>query len=258
MYIDYYMRFISDYIYEALIKKNTKINIDLLRIIPGKSSKWLPIEMLLKYNFDEEIKKQIAVTSDEYELLTYIVDKDLKGTHKDGVSWNSVKKIINISKLGPECNDVKVALNYLNDTGERKSKLRKYDADYVIWCINGGKMNPTGKTYFEKYNLWEYFDYCDIYMGYYGRSFLIGQPGILSINDKVLCVDNDNANKLSGAPNIIKGICKCNIDDFRKIFYNEWPSICKRPKVAFGKKIDGLPWTKMGQFYFIKGVSKNI
>lgn len=90
-----------------------------------------------------------------------------------------------------------------------------------------------------------------------GKSFLCGSPGSLKVGDKVFCVDNDTQKKLSGAPDKIDAVCKCNIEDFRKVFRETYPEICKSPKRAFGKVSDGLPWTnRMGQIYSIKGVAE--
>lgn len=162
-----------------------------------------------------------------------------------------------IEKLSPVCNTKEQAMEYIDvpQKKARTSKIDKKGADYIVWCISSGSMNPSGKTKWD-WNFWEEWKDNEIYFSDYGRSFLIGAPGSLKVGDKVFCVDNDTQKKLAGAPNKIEAVCKCNIDDFRETFRKEWPSICKHPTRAFGKVSDGLPWGKMGQFYSIKGVAE--
>ena len=162
-----------------------------------------------------------------------------------------------IEKLSPVCNTKEQAMEYIDvpQKKARTSKIDKKGADYVVWCISSGSMNPSGKTKWD-WNFWEEWKDNEIYFSNYGRSFLMGAPGSLKVGDTVFCIDNDTQKKLAGAPNKIEAVCKCNIDDFRETFRKEWPSICKRPTRAFGKVSDGLPWGKMGQFYSIKGVAE--
>ena len=49
--------------------------------------------------------------------------------------------------------------------------------------------------------------------------------------------------------------CKSK-EDFVEQFRKEFPNMCKRPSVSFGRKIDGIPWADFGQMYSIKGVSE--
>jgi len=83
-------------------------------------------------------------------------------------------------------------------------------------------------------------------------SFLMGTPGSLKVGDKVFCVDNDSQRKLVGSPVNIDAVCKCNIEDFRETYRKLLPERCKKPFISFGRKINGLPWQRMGQFYSTK------
>lgn len=137
----------------------------------------------------------------------------------------------------------------------RKSKIDKKGADYIVYCISSGKMNAAGKTKWD-WNFWEEWKDSEIYIDKrFCGSFLMGAPGSLKVGDTVFCVDNDTQKKLTGAPIKIDAVCKCTLEDFRETYRKLCPDICKRPSVSFGRKIDGLPWQRMGQFYSIKGVS---
>jgi hypothetical protein len=166
--------------------------------------------------------------------------------------------IKHIEKLSPICKSKEVAMEYI-DVPQKKMKKGKIDkkgADYIVWCISSGSMNPSGKTKWD-WNLWDEQKDAEIYMGDYGRSFLFGAPGSLKVGDTLFCVDNDTQKKLAGAPKKVEAVCKCNLEDFRKVYRETYPDCCKSPKRAFGKVSDGLPWTnRMGQFYSIKGVAE--
>ena len=166
--------------------------------------------------------------------------------------------IKHIEKLSPVCKSKEEAMNYIDvpEKKARKSKINKGDADYIVWCISSGSMNPSGNTKWD-WNFWEEWKDSEIYLGDYGRSFLMGAPGSLKVGDKVFCVDNDTQKKLAGAPKKIEAISKCNIEDFREVYRKTYPDCCKKPSYQFGKKSDGLPWQRrMGQFYSIKGVAE--
>ena len=169
-------------------------------------------------------------------------------------------EVRHIEKLSPVCRSKEDAMSYIDVPQKKmkKGKINKGDADYIVWCISSGSMNPSGKTKWD-WNFWEEWKDNEIYMGRGGAgiSFLIGAPGSLKVGDTVYCVDNDTQKKLTGTPKDIKAICKCNLEDFRKVFRETYPGMCKSPKRAFGKVSDGLPWTnRMGQFYSIKGVAE--
>jgi len=165
-----------------------------------------------------------------------------------------------VEKLSPVCKSKEEAMNFIDvpEKKAKKGKINKGNADYIVWCISSGSMNPSGKTKWD-WNFWEEWKDSEIYMGRggAGKSFLCGAPGSLKVGDTLFCVDNDTQKKLSGTPTKVEAVCKCNIDDFRKVFRATYPQICKSPKRAFGKVSDGLPWTKdMGQIYSIKGVAE--
>lgn len=169
--------------------------------------------------------------------------------------------IKSVDALGPVCKSKEDAMAYL-DTKEKKikkGKINKGNADYIVWCISSGSMSPSGKTKWD-WNFWDEWKDGEIYMGRggAGKSFLAGAKGTLKVGDEICCVDNDTQKKLSGAPSKIDAVCNCNLEDFRKVFRETYPEICKSPKRAFGKVSDGLPWTnRMGQIYSIKGVAED-
>ena len=140
---------------------------------------------------------------------------------------------------------------------KRKTTIKKGDADYILYCVNLGKMTPSGKTGYNDVNIWEEFKDSDICLGFYGRSFLITPKDSNKTNDKVLCVDNFTLKKLPGALESVQAVSKCDIDDFKEVYKKTYPSLCTRPQRAFGKTIDGLPWSKrMGQIYLVKKIEK--
>lgn len=136
----------------------------------------------------------------------------------------------------------------------RKSKIDKKGADYIVYCISSGKMNAAGKTKWD-WNFWDEWKKSEIYIDRRGECFLMGAAGSLKVGDKVFCVDNDSQKKLTGAPTEIVAVCDCNLKAFQEEYRKKFSDRCKRPSVSFGRKLDGLPWQKMGQFYSIKGVS---
>ena len=210
------MRNIVDYINEAKTKNDEWVAIEVTTAADSFHSKDTTSQRVVSYDTYQEMKE--------------------KG-HTKG--YMTIKYI---DKLSPVCKTKEQAMEYI-DVPEKKartSKIDKGDADYVVWCISSGSMNPTGNTKWD-WNFWEEWKDSEIYMSDYGRSFLIGAPGSLKVGDTVFCVDNDTQKKLPGAPKKIAAVCKCNINDFRETFRKEWPSLCKRPSRAFGKVSDGLP-----------------
>ena len=185
-----------------------------------------------------------------YRVVTAETFKDLK----DGTKKNYGNH--EYTELGRSRNKEE-AQSYLPSFMKtaRKSKINKGDADYIVYAISSGKMNPSGSTKWD-WNFWEEWKDSEIYIDKrFCCSFLMGAPGSLKVGDKVFCVDNDTQKKLTGAPTKIDAVCKCNIEDFRETYRKLCPERCKSPKISFGRKIDGLPWQRMGQFYSIKGVS---
>lgn len=120
----------------------------------------------------------------------------------------------------------------------------------TLYVMSFAKMNKSGKTDFD-WNFWENFkDTSEIYIGW--DSFLIGAKGSLKVGDEVECRDNDSRRLLPCAPKKIYGVCDCNLEDFVKTYREIFGRYCKPPKISFGRKIDGLPWSRMGRIYSIK------
>lgn len=213
----------------------------------GDSGKWVAIEITTAADgiHDKDKTSQRVISLDTY------YDMKEKGYTKGQMT------IKYLNKISPVCNSKEAAMSYL-DVPQKKSRVSKIDkngADYIVWCINCGKMNAAGNTKWD-WNIWDEKD-SEIYMGDYGRSFLFGAAGSLKRGDTLFCVDNDTQKKLTGAPKKVEAVCKCDIEDFRKVYRETYSTCCKPPKRAFGKVSDGLPWTnRMGQFYSIKGVAK--
>ena len=215
----------------------------------NKVDQWVAVEVTTAadHYHSKDTTSQRVVSYDTY------LDMKEKGRTK------GMMTIKYINKLSPVCKSKDAAMEYIDipQKKARTSKINKGDADYIVWCISSGGMNPSGNTKWD-WNFWEEWKDNEIYMGWggAGKSFLMGAPDSLKVGDKVCCVDNDTQKKLAGAPKKIDAVCKCNIEDFRKVFRETYPEICKSPKRAFGKVSDGLPWNKMGQFYSIKGIGE--
>lgn len=215
-----------------------------------EDQKWIAVAVTTADSFysSKEKTSQRVISVDTY------LDMKEKGHTKGYMTIKSIEK------LSPVCSTKERAMEFLDIPQKKmkKGKIDKGNADYIVWCISSGSMNPSGKTKWD-WNFWEEWKDNEIYMGRGGAgiSFLMGAPGSLKVGDKVFCVDNDTQKKLSGTPKEIQAVCKCNIEDFRKVFRETYPNRCKSPKRAFGKVSDGLPWTyDMGQFYSIKGVAE--
>lgn len=217
--------------------------------------------LLEKKENNEWIAISVTTAADHYHskdsTTQRVVSYDTYQEMREKGHTKGYMTIKSIEKLSPVCKTKEAAMEYLDvpEKKARKSKINKGDADYIVWCISSGSMNPSGNTKWD-WNFWEEWKDLEIYMGRYGRCFLMGATGSLKEGDTLFCVDNDTQKKLAGAPDKVEAVCKCNIEDFRKTFREKWPSICKRPSRAFGKISDGLPWGKMGQFYSIKGVAE--
>lgn len=214
-----------------------------------------------KQNTGAWIAVSVTTATDHYhdkETTTQrVVSYDTYLDMKDNRRTRGYMTIKSVDALGPKCATKEEAMGYLDTPkrSARKSKIDKGSADYIVWCISSGSMNPSGKTKWD-WNFWDEWKDNYLFIDRNGRAVLAGAEGSLKVGDKVCCVDNDTQKKLSGAPTEIKAICKCNIEDFRKTYRDEFPQLCKRESFSFGRKVDGLPWAKMGQIYSIKGVSE--
>lgn len=211
--------------------------------------KWVAIEITTKGDSVHGYKDSTSQRVVSYDTYQEMKEKG----HTKG--YMQIKYLDTIS---PVCRSKEDAMNYIDipQRKAKKGKINKGDADYIVWCISSGSMSPSGKTKWD-WNIWEEWKDSEIYIGDYGRSFLIGAPGSLKVGDKLYCVDNDTQKKLPGAPRKVDAISKCNIDDFREVYRKTYPDCCKKPSYQFGKQSDGLPWQRrMGQFYSIKGVAE--
>ncbi len=226
------MKDIKDYIYEEQQDK----------------AKWIAIAITTKgdsvHNYKDQTSERVVTIDTYYELQD-------KGVTKGGY------EILSISALGHACKSKEDAETFLSRSEKkpRKTKIDKGDAKYIVWAMNIGKMNPTGKTIYD----WNFFTddmakNASIYMGKYGRSFLWGAKGGLKPGDTLCVVDNDSQKRLPGAPAEIEAVCDCTPEAFDKMIRNSsLSSYCKPKHRAFGKVVDGLPWAKFGQLYSIKG-----
>ena len=184
--------------------------------------------ILEKKENQEWIAIEVTTAADSYHskdsTSQRVVSVDTYQEMKEKGHTKGYMIIKSIEKLSPVCKSKEDAMSYLDipEKKVKKGKINKGDADYIVWCISSGAMNPSGKTKWD-WNFWEEWKDNEIYISDYGRSFLIGAPGSLKVGDEVFCVDNDTQKKLTGAPKKIAAVCKCNIEDFRETFRKEWP-----------------------------------
>lgn len=56
--------------------------------------------------------------------------------------------IKSIEKLSPVCNSKERAMEFIDVPQKKmkKGKINKGNADYIVWCISSGTMNPSGNT----------------------------------------------------------------------------------------------------------------
>lgn len=224
----------------------------------AKATEWIAVEVTTAGPFtgDKDRVSQRVISGETY-------DEMMEKGHTKGYA-----QIKHIEKLSPWCKTKDQAAGYLDykEKTAKKGKINKGDADYIVWAIGLGKMNPAGKTSFG-WNVWDEWKESDmeIYMlGYSYRStpdsFAFGAKGSLKEGDTIYGVDNDTNKKLSGMGATVLAISKCSYDDFVKTFREKYSSVCKRPSRAFGKVSDGLPWAsgagRFGQMYSIKGVAE--
>ena len=215
----------------------------------SSETKWVAIEVTTNSDLWAEDRK----TTTSQRVVSYETYKEMK---EKGYTKGHME-IVSLDVISPVCRNKDDAMSYIETKQKtpRKSKIDKGNADYIVYAISSGKMNPSGSTKWD-WNFWEEWKDSEIYIDkHFCGSFLMGAPGSLKVGDKVFCVDNDTQKKLTGAPTKIDAVCKCNIEDFRETYRKVCHERCKSPKISFGRKIDGLPWQRMGQFYSIKGVS---
>ena len=209
---------------------------------------WVAIEITTKTNEwgdDKPKTSQRVVSLDTYNEL-----KDSRRT-KGGMMVTSLSKLCYPTK------DKEEAMSFLDNQQKtrRKTKLKKGDADYIVYTMNIGSLTSSGRT---KYD-WNFWDTNKEHPGElytdYGRSFLWGAKGSLKEGDKIMSVDNDTNKKLAGSIKVVKHILPATKEEFVKAYREKFPTLCKRPTVAFGQERDGIPWPKMMALYSIKGVS---
>ena len=209
------------------------------------AQKWVAISVTTSstngWDYGKETTSERVVSYETYQNLK-------RGETK------GYRKVVSVETLGPVCSTKVEAMEFLSgkQQNKRKSEIDKGDADYIVYCISSGKFNPSGKTSFD-FSIWD--ENRELYYDSRHRSILFGAPGSLKEGDTIFCVDNDTNKKLSGAPKRIDMVCKCDLDEFRKKFREKYPYLCKSPKYAFGKVSDGLPWSRMGQMYSVKGIA---
>lgn len=207
---------------------------------------WVAVEVTTKeWGSDKSRTSQRVVSIDTYDEM------------RDSGRTKSGAEVLGVSKLCSPTKDKEMAMSYLDrqEKTRRKTKLKKGDADYIVYAMNIGSLTSSGRTKYD-WNFWETNEdnpgelYTD-----YGYAFLWGAKGSLKEGDKVVCVDNDTNKKLSGGIKVVKQVLPASKEEFVKVYREKFPTLCKRPTVAFGQQRDGLPWPKMMALYSIKGVT---
>lgn len=217
---------------------------------------WVAIEITTaadEFNHNKTLHTSQRVVS--YDTYQELLDKGYT---------RGMAKIIDINTLGTPSRNKEIAMSYIDapKRNKRKSEVDKGDADYIVYVINCGKFTPTGKTKFD-WNIWDNIDKsngAEIYTDKRGQAFLYGAPGSLKVGDTLCCVDNDTLKRIPrySIPCEVAHVFNVKTkDDFAEQYRKAFPNYCRRPSTQFGKKSDGLPWTRgFGQLYSIKGVSK--
>ena len=217
--------------------------------INESTQKWVAIEVTTEGPFSDSkpVTSQRVITLDTYNEL------EDKGRTKGGFH------ILSLSKICEPTSNKDHAMSYLDKPAktQRKSKIDKKGADYIVYAITLGNLTPGGKTNFD-YNFWEEFN--DDKMAIYaldGSYFLVGAKGSLDVGDTLVIADNDSQKLLaSGYDFEVLAILPTDKDSFTEAYRKEFSDICDKPKVAFGRKIDGIPWKYFRQVYSIKGIAK--
>lgn len=215
--------------------------------------RWVAIEVTSEDNRLPGSKPKTSQRVVSYD--TYLELKNSRRT-KGG------QDVLSIDTLGPATRNKEEAMSYLDTkkSGPRKSAINKGDAKYLVYTINCGKFNVNGNTKFD-WNIYtndkDSDEKAELYTD--GWSFLYGVKGSLKVGDTLCCVDNDTQVKVKSysAPKKVEAILPCTSEeDFIEAYRKAFPNVCKPKKYAFGKLNHGLPVTRMGQMYSIKGISE--
>lgn len=227
---------------------------------------WIAIEVYTEpdHYHPKGTKSQRVVTMDTYDEL------------RSTMRTRSHMRISSIHELSHPTRNKQDALSYLEASQKtpRKSKIDKCGADYIVWAIVMGKFQANGNTKFG-WNVWDECanmpkdePACIYVLGstwtdswnqehYHASTFLYGSKDSLKEGDTVCCVDNDSQKSIRGMGKTVLSVipvtCK---DDFVKAYRERFPRNCSRPKRAFGRISDGLPWSDFGNIASIKGVGK--
>lgn len=217
------------------------------------SVKWIAVEVTTEVDPYMKSKQKTSQRVVSYE--TYLELKNSRRT-KGG------QEILSIDTLGPATSNKEEAMSYLDvpKHNKRKSAVDKGDAKYIVYTINCGKFNVNGNTKFD-WNIYtndkDSVEKGELYTD--GSAFLYGVKGSLKVGDTLCCVDNDTQVKVKSysAPKKVEAILPCTSEeDFIEAYRKAFPNLCKPKKYAFGKLNHGLPVSRMGQIYSIKGISE--
>ena len=216
--------------------------------------KWVAIEVTTEDDYSHK-KGKVKTSQRVVSYETYI---ELKNNRRTKAGAN----IVSIDTLGPATRNKEEAMSYLDapKRATRKSEVDKGDAKYLVYTINCGKFNVNGNTKFD-WNIYtndkDSVEKAELYTD--GWAFLYGVQGSLKVGDTLCCVDNDTQVKVKSysAPKKVEAILPCTSEeDFIEAYRKAFPNVCKPKKYAFGKLNHGLPVSRMGQLYSIKGISE--
>lgn len=219
--------------------------------------KWVAIEITTENVYIRGSKPKTSQRVVSYE--TYLELKDSRRTRGG-------QKVLSIDTLCPPTRNKEEAIAHVEYKkggargGARKSTIDKGDAKYIVYTINCGKFNINGNTKFG-WNIYTNDKDSDEKGELYtdGRSFLYGVQGSLNVGDTLCCIDNDTQIKVKSYSTVkkVEAILPCTSEeDFIEAYRKAFPNLCKPKKYAFGKLNHGLPISRMGQLYSIKGISE--
>lgn len=211
---------------------------------------WVAIEITTKDHFGKKVSSQRVITQDTYEEL-----KSERRT-RGGL------EILYINALCRPTSDRNRATEFLDKRviAPRKSKIDKRGADYVVYAINIGKLNPKGETVFG----WNFWEECENWVRNGGKptlfvsgyTFYWGEAGSLKVGDVVVTADNDSQRIINGgSKQEIEAIMPCSSkEEFDREYRKLFPNLCSSPRRAWGRMTDGLPWSYFRTVYSIKGI----